>query len=52
MTKPRQPSERFLVELVPVSGGDVPPLIRLKAALKTFKRRFELRCVRVVTETK
>ena len=45
--KPRQPSERFIVTLAPIPGGDVEPIHRLRGALKVLSRRFKLRCTRV-----
>jgi hypothetical protein len=37
----------YRVTLTPVPGWDVPPLIRLRSALKSFLRSYGLRCRRV-----
>jgi hypothetical protein len=37
----------YRVTLVPLPGGDVPPIFRLKAALKRFLRSYRLRCTKV-----
>lgn len=39
-------SPRFRLVLVPMPDA-VPPLARLKAALKVLRRRFGLRCERI-----
>lgn len=36
----------FLLTLVPVPG-DVPPIVRIRRALKVLRRAFGLRCVSV-----
>jgi hypothetical protein len=44
MTAPR---ERFRLELEALPS-DTPAVIRLRAALKLFLRRFDLRCVSII----
>ena len=42
----RPPSQRFRIDLEALAD-DAPPVVRLRAALKLFLRRFRLRCERV-----
>ena len=48
MTAPRRPSPevRFLVTIAPVPH-DVPPLVRLRRALKALRRAYGLRVVAI-----
>ena len=47
----RRAKERFIVELESSGDDERPPIVRLRAALKLFKRMFNLRCAELRTAT-
>jgi hypothetical protein len=49
MTAPRSPAPRFLLT-VDALPGVVPPIVRLRRALKVLRRAFGLRCVSVAEQ--